>query len=304
MTAAAAAARRRLSSFRRQIGGVARGGGRRPRSKKGNVSDRYLYATGFAFNLALFVLRLAYSKQDRFFAGYAGNPWACGVVLSNSLIGVSTSTIYKYGDALLSRYAMVVSAVVLIVVEAAFFGARVDVVTASGSFVVVVATAVYLDVAQNLPAPAWPFEFPGAKAASVWSSRRRPRNIHAAPRGGAATAPRRRDPPSEYPRGAPRRGRDLPPDGVARRAGAYAVARAAAREPHRARLARSSSLEEFVDAVKRAEADETEKIHPGRVSFWRGLADAACIVAVVCGGGSIACHLAGHATVFETAWRR
>ena len=59
----------------------------------------------------------------------------------------------------------------------------------------------------------------GDAAAATWIFRgdetRAPRNIHVAPRGGAATRPQQRangllDPPWEYPRGTPRRGRDPP----------------------------------------------------------------------------------------------
>ena len=128
------------------------------------VLNIFLYAAGFILNLSLYALRLAYSDQDAFFGGYGSNAFAIAVVVSNSAVGVSTSVVYKYGDAMLSRYAAAVSAAVILVIEAAFLGAHSTKYTYIGAFVVVVSSAIYLDIAIKMPPQAWPFDFPGAVA--------------------------------------------------------------------------------------------------------------------------------------------
>ena len=54
------------------------------------ILNMFLYAVGACFNYMIFALKLAYSDQDAFFGGYATNVFACLVVVSNSLIGLST----------------------------------------------------------------------------------------------------------------------------------------------------------------------------------------------------------------------
>ena len=81
------------------------------------ILNMFLYSSGACFNYMIFALKLAYSDQDAFFGGYATNVFACLVVVSNSLIGLSTSVLYKYGDAIISKYAAACSAAVLLVLE-------------------------------------------------------------------------------------------------------------------------------------------------------------------------------------------
>jgi len=128
------------------------------------VLNIFLYTGGVVFNFMIYALRLAFSDQDDFFAGYADNRFAILVVLSNSVVGLAISTLYKYGDAIISRYASAVSAAVLLIIDAYLLGDAVTKYTYIGAFVVLVAAAIYLDIAINMPAAPWPFDFPGAYA--------------------------------------------------------------------------------------------------------------------------------------------
>jgi len=128
------------------------------------ILNMFLYSSGACFNYMIFALKLAYSDQDAFFGGYATNVFACLVVVSNSLIGLSTSVLYKYGDAIISKYAAACSAAVLLVLEIVVWRLPTSSTNIIGAFIVVTAAAVYLDIAVKLPPQAWPFDFPGAHA--------------------------------------------------------------------------------------------------------------------------------------------
>ena len=65
----------------------------------------FMYLSSLLFNLTLYLLRLTSTMQTQFFAGYKHNLWAVGVVVTNCLAGVSFSTLSKYGDAIIARYA-------------------------------------------------------------------------------------------------------------------------------------------------------------------------------------------------------
>jgi drug/metabolite transporter (DMT)-like permease len=134
------------------------------------ILNIFLYASGACFNFMIYGLRLAYSDQDSFFEGYASNRYACLVVVSMSLIGLSTSLLYKYGDAIISKYAAACSAAVLLVLEIVVWRLPTSSTNIIGAFIVVTAAAVYLDIAVNLPPQAWPFDFPGAYAVARCAS--------------------------------------------------------------------------------------------------------------------------------------
>ncbi|KAJ1454922.1 hypothetical protein M885DRAFT_617771 [Pelagophyceae sp. CCMP2097] len=120
----------------------------------------FLYSAGACFNLAFFMLRLAYSDQHCFFGGYSNNGWAAVVVLTGAAVGPAGSVVYKYGDAIISRYAASMSAAVLLVLEAA--EVRLSYTACIGAFIVIVTSAVYLDIAVAMDAAPWPFAFAGA----------------------------------------------------------------------------------------------------------------------------------------------
>ena len=128
------------------------------------VLNIFLYTGGVVFNFMIYALRLAFSDQDNFFAGYADNKFAILVVFSNSIVGLAISTLFKYGDAIISRYASAVSAAVLLIIESLLLHQPLTKYTYIGAFVVLVASAIYLDIAINMPASPWPFDFPGAVA--------------------------------------------------------------------------------------------------------------------------------------------
>ena len=106
-----------------------------------------LYAVGFALNLGGYVVqRVADPAYPGFFQGY----WGIGIVviLLNAVIGIVVTAVYKYADALVKTLASAITTIAVLFVSAALFHSPLTVSIVLGSTVVVLATAMYL----NLPA--------------------------------------------------------------------------------------------------------------------------------------------------------
>ena len=120
--------------------------------KRPNVSmhlvNMGLYGLGFIYNLGLYQLTKAVPSwygQDHaptsFFAGY--HFFAVMVIVVNSFMGLAISAVYKYADAIVKTLASAASVVILLFIEAIFFGAAVDHVSVIGCINVFVGTYFY-----------------------------------------------------------------------------------------------------------------------------------------------------------------
>merc|ERR1711957_948445 len=88
-----------------------------------------------------------------FFDGYH-NPWAVGVVFANAVIGLAITAVYKYANAVTKCIASDVSAVLLCIISAIFFGLESSITMWCG--VLVVCFAVHLYTASPGPPPKKP----------------------------------------------------------------------------------------------------------------------------------------------------
>lgn len=118
-----------------------------------NVQNAVLYLGGAWMNvLAFLLLPNPNSKQADigFFDGYT-NPLALGVVASNALIGLAITAVYKYADAIIKCIASDVTAVVLCILSALFFGLDSSVTMWCGVIVVCFAVHFYVEASQQRP---------------------------------------------------------------------------------------------------------------------------------------------------------
>jgi Nucleotide-sugar transporter len=102
----------------------------------------YLYGIGAALNMIAFLYnRAVLASSPAFFEGYG--PAAMAVVLSNALIGITMNIVYKYSDALVKTIATSLTAVILLVLSAVFFGARANAMVFVGGAVLIAGTYLY-----------------------------------------------------------------------------------------------------------------------------------------------------------------
>jgi len=116
-----------------------------------NVQNAVLYSCGVLLNLMAFCfLPNPNSSQAAigFFDGY-GNPLAIAVVTANALIGLAITAVYKYADAVTKCFASDITAVLLCIISAWFFGVQSNVTTWCGVAVVVFAVHAYIEASQR-----------------------------------------------------------------------------------------------------------------------------------------------------------
>ncbi|KAI8586028.1 nucleotide-sugar transporter-domain-containing protein [Geranomyces variabilis] len=109
-----------------------------------------LYASGAVINIVIFCFKSAFGDEPGFFAGY-NNPLALVVILLNSCIGVAITFVYKYADAVIKSIAGSVTTALLVVLSAILFGAKITVLTGTGSLIIFISTYIYM---VHAPIPA------------------------------------------------------------------------------------------------------------------------------------------------------
>jgi drug/metabolite transporter (DMT)-like permease len=110
------------------------------------VQNMVLYSFGVLSNFLFYCL---FSRSDRhFFYGY-NQMGVIFLLLSNSLVGISITMIYKYGDAVLKTLTAPLAASILVFLSHFFFGMPLDLINASGAAVVVLATLLYLKLPSS-----------------------------------------------------------------------------------------------------------------------------------------------------------
>ncbi|KAJ2992130.1 hypothetical protein HDV02_003268 [Globomyces sp. JEL0801] len=103
----------------------------------------YLYASGFVFNLAYFiVLQIFSSTEPGFFDGFSG--WGLAVVICNSLIGLAITAVYKYADAVIKCLAQSTSTSLLLIFSLILFGTNIRLVSAAGCLIIFLTTYLYM----------------------------------------------------------------------------------------------------------------------------------------------------------------
>merc|ERR1711920_1035795 len=97
-------------------------------------------------------------KDIGFFEGY-DNAFAIGVVFCNAMIGLAITAVYKYADAVVKCFSSDITAVILIIISAFFFGLKSSLTMWCGVFVVTFAVHLYIDAVK-----------PGASTSAASSS--------------------------------------------------------------------------------------------------------------------------------------
>jgi UDP-galactose transporter len=107
-----------------------------------NAFNFVMYAFGVMFNMVFFLYDYTVKGGPGLFEGYTAPAFL--VVFLNSIIGIAITLVYKYGDALVKTFASAITAVILMVVSAAFFDLHANVLTWVGGLMTVVATQMYM----------------------------------------------------------------------------------------------------------------------------------------------------------------
>jgi hypothetical protein len=110
-----------------------------------HVMNMSLYSTGAAINLLLHVItRIVKPGEPGFFSGY-GQPGAVLVILSNVLIGLVMTAVYKYADAIIKCFATAMSTAILLYISPILFGVQMSFLVLPGTTVVFIATWLYME---------------------------------------------------------------------------------------------------------------------------------------------------------------
>ncbi|PNS13753.1 UDP-galactose transporter [Sphaceloma murrayae] len=119
-----------------------------------HVVNMALYAFGTLANLIIHVgSRLLSQSEPSFFEGY-DSFGAIMVLVSNILIGLAITAVYKYADALVKCFATSVSTGILLYLAPIFFHVPLSFLVIPGSITVFVATWLYIDSGSK--AQEWP----------------------------------------------------------------------------------------------------------------------------------------------------
>ncbi|KAJ3161110.1 hypothetical protein HDU86_007731 [Geranomyces michiganensis] len=102
-----------------------------------------LYASGTIINLAIYAYKAAAGDEPSFFYGY-DSVLALTVVLLNAFIGIAITYVYKYADAVVKSIAGSVTTGLLVILSAVLFGARVTILTGTGSLIIFTSTYIYM----------------------------------------------------------------------------------------------------------------------------------------------------------------
>jgi drug/metabolite transporter (DMT)-like permease len=99
-----------------------------------NVQNMLLYSQGFIANIVAYWLMLVPSPSGGYFAGY-GDIMVIMVLLSQSLIGIAITLVYKYGGAIVKTLAVAAQAAILSVLDSVMFGVPWNSTTVAGNCV-------------------------------------------------------------------------------------------------------------------------------------------------------------------------
>uniref|UniRef100_A0A7S2TV23 UDP-galactose transporter n=1 Tax=Lotharella oceanica TaxID=641309 RepID=A0A7S2TV23_9EUKA len=114
-----------------------------------NMQNMLLYSQGFVFNLALYMSGINATGSGMgqgFFHGY-DNFWVIWVLISQSLMGIAISAVYKYGDAIVKCLAVAVQSAILLVLDSLLFGYSFNFQSIMGAGVVLATTVIYFSEA-------------------------------------------------------------------------------------------------------------------------------------------------------------
>jgi len=111
-----------------------------------HVQNCLLYSQGAMFNLFAYWLNFTPSKVDGFFTGY-NNVNVFLVLLSQSLMGIAITFVYKYGGAIVKTLATGAQAALLTVADGLFFGVALGPGRLAGAVTVFMASHLYFTVA-------------------------------------------------------------------------------------------------------------------------------------------------------------
>lgn len=122
-----------------------------------HVMNMSLYSTGTAINLLLHLItKIIRPNEPGFFTGY-GEIGAILVIVSNVLIGLVMTAVYKYADAIIKCFATAISTGILLYISPILFGVGMSFLVLPGTAVVFIATWLYMDASpprSSVPAPA------------------------------------------------------------------------------------------------------------------------------------------------------
>jgi drug/metabolite transporter (DMT)-like permease len=131
-----------------------------------NFQNMMLYSQGFVMNLIAYKLDLTPSKHvDSYFAGY-DNVMVLMVLLSQSLMGIAITLVFKYGGAIVKSLSVAAQSAILAVLDIVLFGLPWNASSVAGTIVVLTASYAYFSIAPELK------EFPSEWTRSVplrWS---------------------------------------------------------------------------------------------------------------------------------------
>jgi hypothetical protein len=134
-----------------------------------HVMNMTLYACGACINLVLHILvRIMHRSEPGFFTGY-DNFGAVMVIISNVFIGLAMTAVYRYADALIKCFATAISTAILLYLSPLLFNVNFSFLIVPGTFVVFLATWLYMDQSPKKPSGTAP---PEMKAAEVEGQRK------------------------------------------------------------------------------------------------------------------------------------
>jgi len=114
-----------------------------------NVQNMMLYSQGFVMNFAAYKLNLSPSKQvSGYFAGY-DNVMVMLVLLSQSLMGIAITLVFKYGGAIIKSLSVATQAAILAVLDSIMFGVAWNAQSVAGTVTVLTASYAYFSIAPK-----------------------------------------------------------------------------------------------------------------------------------------------------------
>ncbi|CAF1386659.1 unnamed protein product [Adineta steineri] len=119
-----------------------------------NLQNTILYIFGFILNLFIFIFfsNIINENQEkkRFFQGYS---WiVVSIILSNSLLGISITFVYKYADAIVKTFSTACAAGVLLIFNITLFHLHTNAISFLGATVIFIASYIYF-VATSSSSP-------------------------------------------------------------------------------------------------------------------------------------------------------
>eukprot|EP00301_Raphidiophrys_heterophryoidea_P001412 c10682_g1_i1.p1 GENE.c10682_g1_i1~~c10682_g1_i1.p1 ORF type:complete len:784 (-),score=157.30 c10682_g1_i1:177-2327(-) len=116
-----------------------------------HVQNMLLYSMGFMMNLVAYFVNFTPSAQKiGFFEGF-DNGFVWGVLVSQSLMGIAITFVYKYGGAIVKTLASAVQGALLFMVDVLVFGVTPSIASLSGAFVTLTASYIYFAHALRMP---------------------------------------------------------------------------------------------------------------------------------------------------------